>query len=312
MPFDGSPTWWPGAPDALQAGRDARRRLDEDDEVDGAHVDAQLERRRRDERRDAAGLEVLLDLEPLLAGDRAVVGADQLLAGELVQALREPLGQAAAVREDDRAAVRPDELEQARVDRRPDARAHVAERDGPAGLLVGRQDLAEPGHVLDRDDDLELERLAAARVDDLDLAARPDPAEEAGDRLERPLGRRQPDALERRRVRRAEPLEPFQREGQVRPALRAGDRVDLVDDDRLDAAQRLARRAREQQVQALGRRDEDVRRPPRELPPLLLGRVAGSPGDRDPRLRLAEPLRRERRCRGAARAGCARRRRSAP
>ena len=58
-----------------------------------------------------------------------------------------------------------------------------------AGLLVRRQDLAEARHVLDRDDDLELERLARAGVDDRDLAARPDPAEEPGDRLERPLGR---------------------------------------------------------------------------------------------------------------------------
>ena len=192
-----------GAADALQPGRDARRRLDEDDEVDGAHVDAELERGGRDDRRDPAGLEVLLDLEPLLARDRAVVGADELLAGQLVEALREPLGEAPAVREDDRAAVGADELEEARVDRGPDARAQVAERDRPAGLLLGRQDLAEPGHVLDRDDDLELERLAAAGIDDLDLAARPDPAEEPGDRLERPLGRREADALERRRVRRA-------------------------------------------------------------------------------------------------------------
>ena len=131
------------------------------------------------------------------------MGADQLLAGELVQPLGEPLGEPAAVGEDDRRAVRPDQLEQARVDRRPDARAHVAERDRSAGLLVGREDLAEPGHVLDGDDDLELERLAAARIDDLDLATRPDPAEEPRDRLERALRRRQPDPLERRRVRRA-------------------------------------------------------------------------------------------------------------
>ena len=40
-----------GSPDPLQARCDARRRLDEDDEVDRAHVDAQLERGRRHERR---------------------------------------------------------------------------------------------------------------------------------------------------------------------------------------------------------------------------------------------------------------------
>ena len=191
-----------GAPDPLQARCDARRRLDEDDEVDRAHVDAQLERGRRHEPGDPAGLEVLLDPEPLLPRDRAVVGEHELLAGELVEPLRHPLGEPAAVREDDRAPVRPDQLEDPRVDGRPDARPHVAERDGTAGLLVGREDLAEPGHVLDGHDDLELERLPAARVDDLDLPAGPGPAEESGDRLERALGGRQADALERRRRHR--------------------------------------------------------------------------------------------------------------
>ena len=42
-PVDTAPTWWPGAADPLQPGRDARRRLDLDDEVDRAHVDAQLQ-----------------------------------------------------------------------------------------------------------------------------------------------------------------------------------------------------------------------------------------------------------------------------
>ena len=38
--------------------------------------------------------------------------------------------------------------------------------------------------------------------------------------------------------------QPLDRERQVRAALRAGDGVHLVEDQRLDAAQRLARRAR--------------------------------------------------------------------
>ena len=231
------------AADALQPRGDARRRFDEHDQVDGAHVDAELERRGGHEARDPAGLEVLLDLEPLLPRDRAVVREDELLAGELVESLREPLGEPAAVREDDGRAVGPDQLEQPRVDRRPDARPHVAERDGAAGLLVGREDLAEAGHVLDRDDDLELEGLAAPGIDDLDLAPRPDPAEEAGDGLERPLRRRQPDPLERRRVRGAELLQALQRQRQVGAALRAGDRVDLVEDHRLDAAEAVSRAA---------------------------------------------------------------------
>jgi hypothetical protein len=45
-----------GPPDPLQASRDARRRLDLDDEIDGAHVDTELEAAGRDERRESTGL----------------------------------------------------------------------------------------------------------------------------------------------------------------------------------------------------------------------------------------------------------------
>ena len=68
-----------GAADALQPARDRLRRLDLQHEVDGAHVDAELERRRRDQARQLAGLEHLLDDGALLARERAVVGAGDLL-----------------------------------------------------------------------------------------------------------------------------------------------------------------------------------------------------------------------------------------
>ena len=44
----------------------------------------------------------------------------------------------------------------------------------------------------------------------------------------------------------------------MRAALRAGDRVHLVEDHGLDPAERLARLRGEEQEQGLGRRDEDV------------------------------------------------------
>ena len=53
-PFDGSSSRCPGAADALEPGRDRLRRFDLHDEVDGAHVDSELERRGRDEARDLA------------------------------------------------------------------------------------------------------------------------------------------------------------------------------------------------------------------------------------------------------------------
>ena len=80
----------PRPADPLEPARDGLRALDLDDEVDGAHVDPQLEARGGDEARDAAGLQVLLDQHPLLAGERAVVRAGDLFLGELVDAQGEP------------------------------------------------------------------------------------------------------------------------------------------------------------------------------------------------------------------------------
>ena len=67
-----------GASDALQAARDGLGRLDLQHEVDGAHVDAQLERAGGHQAGQLAGLEQLLDLGALLARERAVVRARDL------------------------------------------------------------------------------------------------------------------------------------------------------------------------------------------------------------------------------------------
>ena len=117
------------APDPLQAPGHRLRRLDLDHEVDRAHVDAELEARRRDEARDATRLQILFDDLSLLARQRAVVGAGDLAQGlvgvaalvrELVQAQREPLGESPVVHEHDRRGVLFDEAEDLGVDRRPD------------------------------------------------------------------------------------------------------------------------------------------------------------------------------------------------
>ena len=73
-----------GPADPLESARHRLRALDLGDEIDGAHVDPELEARRGDEAGDPAGLQVLLDQHPLLACERAVVGARDLLLGELV------------------------------------------------------------------------------------------------------------------------------------------------------------------------------------------------------------------------------------
>ena len=77
-PFETSPERVAGAADPLQAAGDRLRRLDLDHQVDGAHVDAELQRGGRDQAGQLPGLEQLLDHRALLVGERAVVGAGDL------------------------------------------------------------------------------------------------------------------------------------------------------------------------------------------------------------------------------------------
>ena len=149
--------------------------------------------------------------------------------------------------------MRLDQLEQLRVDRRPDRARAVGRRGRRAG--VG----ARLAHVLERDDHLEVELLRAPRVDELDRAAAGD---EPADLLERALRRRERDPLERLP---GQALEPLERERHVRAALRAGDRVHLVEDHRADAAERLPRPRGEEQEERLGGGDQDVGRVPEHL-----------------------------------------------
>ena len=91
----------------------------------------------------------------------------------------------------------------------------------------------------------------------------------------------------------AERLQALEAQGEVGTPFRAGHRVDLVDDDVLDATEDLAGLAREEEVQALGGRDEDVRGVAGDLAAVLGRGVAGAAGDGDAWCRVAEPLRRE-------------------
>ena len=67
-----------GPADALQATAHGTRRLDLDDEVDGAHVDAELEAAGGDDGPQVAALELVLDDDPLLARQRPVVRLDEV------------------------------------------------------------------------------------------------------------------------------------------------------------------------------------------------------------------------------------------
>ena len=177
------------------------------------------------------------------------------------------------------------------MDRRPNARAAIGPGDRSRAEL---KRLTKTCHVLDRHFDAELERLRCPGVDDAyrTRTVGGEPAKESRDLVQRPLRRREPDPLKRtpalRMARRDEPLEPLEREREMRSALGRHHRVDLVDDHGLDVLQCRARRGREHEIQRFRRRDEDVGRRFREAQPVLRRRVAGA--DRDGRLaqRLAE------------------------
>ena len=159
------------------------------------------------------------------------------------------------------------------MDRRPDAAPRALRRPADHGCrsAPGLDAALQLGHVLDRDLDRDLHRLAVPGVDDRDLAA--GAAEEPGDLLERPLRRREPDPLRLLGGQRRQPLEA---EGEVGAALGGGHRVDLVDDDPAHRPEDLAGRAGEHQEERLGGGDEDVGRVALDLAALVLGRVAGA------------------------------------
>ena len=303
-PRETSPTPWPARPMRCRPLRHRLGRLHLDDEVHRAHVDAQLERRGRDQAGQRARLEQVLDDDALLARERPVVGAGdlarlfparlRLLRCQVVEPQRDALGGAPVVHEHERGAVLAHQAQQLRVDGRPDA--------APGGLAAGdgsRARAATSGSTMDSTGhvDAQVERLAHAGVDDGALPRRPD--QEPGHLVERPLRRREADALH---VAPRLLGQPLQRHRQVRAALGLRHRVDLVDDDPLRAGEELARLRGEHEVERLGRGDEDVRRRAQHRRPLPLRRVAGAHRRRA----------RRRRCRAAAPSGCARRRSPAP
>ena len=133
-----------------------------------------------------------------------MVGANELLAGHVVHSHRDSLCQPPVVHEDERAVMRPDLLQQAGVDGRPDRSPRL--RSVP---LVDRElqvaALSRVGHVVERNDDLQIERRRLPGIDDLDPTCA---SEVPSDFLQRPLRRRESDPL---RWLSAEMLEPLKR-----------------------------------------------------------------------------------------------------
>ena len=242
--------------------------------------------RRGDQRRQPAVLELLLDEQALLARERAVVGADE---SSPASSLRRSASRSASRRLLTKTIVRAvgaDQLEDARVDLGPDRAARSAPAAEPPGCCSsGRTSpiaaMSSTGTTTSSSSGL---RTPASTMRHRPRLARLASPSGLGPRPPRkPATTLSGRCVAERPMRcggfAGQRLEPLERQRQVRAALRAGQGVDLVDDDPLDAAQRLARLRGEQQVERLGRRDEDVRRPLAERAALLGRRVAGAHRD---------------------------------
>ena len=184
------------AADALQERREAPRRADLADELDGADVDAQLERRRRDEDLEVPRAESSFELEPAVLREAPVMGGRPVLTDALGQQMGEPLRQAPRVHEDERGAVL---------------------GDVPGDLVEDLSPLLVRGDRLERalgQLDGEIERPPMAEIDDAAhrRPVRADPPlprsdEEPGNGLDGALRCREADAL-RWCARRARPALP--------------------------------------------------------------------------------------------------------
>jgi hypothetical protein len=96
-----------------------------DDQVQAAYVNTELERAGGDDAPGLALLEGVFDLGAPFVGDAAVVGANQLLSGQLVHLLDQPLAEPSGVDEPECAAVGADLRDlrdQPGVDGRPEVR----------------------------------------------------------------------------------------------------------------------------------------------------------------------------------------------
>ncbi len=104
------------------------------------------------------------------------------------------------------------------------------------------------------------------------------------DLFDRLLGGRQTDAG---RIVRQQ-FKAFERDGQVGAAFVVGDSVNFVDDDGLDVTENVAAAVGGQQdVERLGRGDQDVRRTLQHLAPLFHQGVAGANGGANLRHQVA-------------------------
>ncbi len=205
------------AADALQQRSDAMRRSDLAHQIHVPDVDAQLERRRGDERSQPTRLQPRLRVEPRLLGEAPMVRRDRLVAEAIAEVPRQPLRHPTGVDEHERRSVLGDERGQTVVVLLPDLVRHHRVERRPRQL------------------DVEIHGTAMPFVDD-DAAVRP-AGEKSRDVANRLLRGRQADTLQRPL---RDLLEPLDRQRQMRAPPRPDDGVYLVDDDGPDRSQHLS------------------------------------------------------------------------
>ena len=126
------------AADALQQRGDRARRTELADQVDVADVDAQFQRRGRDQHLQFAALEPLLGVQPQFLRQAAVVRGDRVLAQPFGEVARDALGHAPRVDEDQRGAMRLDQFGEARRRPAPTARSTSPAASGTGGTSSAR------------------------------------------------------------------------------------------------------------------------------------------------------------------------------
>ena len=260
-----------GAADPLDEAGHLPRGVVLEDEVRGPHVDPELEGGRADQPLQDPRLEVVLHLDPDVLRQGAVVDAEGRVREPRVRAGREELRGVPRVHEEERRAVGVDQLV-ALPDRRGLDVLQVELLRDVLVLLGGDRDLhVDPDPLRDRD------------LDHLDLAA--DAAEEPRDLLRTTDGRGEADPLH---VSSDELDEPLQTHGELRAPVVPRELVDLVHDDPLQGPELVTDVApREQDLERLRGRDQDVRGMAGDLRPLLRRGVPVADRDLEPEL-LAE------------------------
>ena len=256
-----------------------------------ADVDAELQRRGRDQRAEPAALQPRLGVEPLLLRQAAVMRGDRVLAEPLAQVPRHALRHPPRVDEHERRAVLLDQL-------RSGASKYSSQTSCDITASSG-----EPRHL-----DAEIHRRGGGprrrsrlQIADCRLqiaACRPGTARPRRSASASPTGRCAAAAARATCCRRSS---DSARCAPRRVPITAWISSTITVRDR---PQHLAAaRGGQQQIQRLRRGHEDVRRRPQHRRPFRRRRVAGPHRGRDARRRQARPLRRCARCRarGSAR-----------